>query len=360
MFSVPLVIRQLNNLLYNTKNLRRTGTLCQFFKQSIAVVSHKMRADLEWILAPYFVHLAIILNMHSKDINTFYDQYVDGEVSVEKSFSGYFDLLLWENLQKDVFACERLQRKPFYKIALLNGKAIYDSKGRQISVSGNTIVFTSPLSRFSFKTEDENFDGRYCVCSESFLKGTSRLSLNNWPVFKDRGIYVKSLNHKEYHELLHLFNDIEHEYQSDYPFKNELIKNRIFDVIHYIQKLDKNLFRGTPAPEESLEERFFQILENAFISIRPEMPLEDKSPAYFAQILATSVDHLNKTMKRVTGKTTVSLIHERILEEANVLLKHTVYSIKEIAWCLNFQETSHFQNFYKKRTGCTPLQYRSG
>lgn len=85
-----------------------------------------------------------------------------------------------------------------------------------------------------------------------------------------------------------------------------------------------------------------------------------KTPLYFATKLNCTVDHLNQTLKKVTGKTTQQLIQERIIEEAKVLLKHSNYSIKEIAWSLHFQETSHFVNFYKKHTHQTPLQYRQG
>lgn len=296
--------------------------------------------------------------MYNADINTFYDQYINSEFSAENSFSGHFDFLLWENLQKDASACSRYQRKPFYKIALLRGEAIYYSGNQQIRISGNTIVFTDPMIRFSFETIDESFDGKYCVCSESFLRGTSKLSLSNWPVFKDRNIYVQSLSNEQYRELLRIFNEIEDEYKSDYLFKEELIRNRVFDMIHYTQKLNKNLFEFIQIQEESLEDRFFKILHNAFFNISKEMPLEDKSPAYFAGLLFTSVDQLNKVIKRVTGKTTQGFIHERIIEEANVLLKHTNYTVKEIAWSLHFHETSHFQNFYKKQTNRTPLEYR--
>lgn len=296
--------------------------------------------------------------MNPEDINVFYDHYVDGEFSVKNSFSGHFDFLLWENLKKDLSACARFQRKPFYKIALLRGEAVYDSGSRQISVSGNTIVFTDPMIRFSFKTTDETLSGKYCVCSESFLRGTSRLSLSNWPVFKDRNIYTQSLSDAQYSELLRIFNEIENEYRSDYPFKEELIRNRVFDIVHYTQKLDKGLSEFVLTQEESLEDRFFKLLDNAFFNVSREMPLEAKSPAYFAQLLFTSVDQLNKAVKRATGKTTLALIHERIIEEANVLLKHSTYSVKEIAWSLHFQETSHFQNFYKKQTHLTPIEYR--
>ncbi|SEW53479.1 helix-turn-helix domain-containing protein [Chitinophaga arvensicola] len=297
--------------------------------------------------------------MYNTGINNFYDQYVNDGRSAEKRFSGHFDFLLWENLQKDVAACAKFQRKPFYKIALLEGEAVYHSGNKQITISGYTIVFTDPLIRFSFKTSDENFNGRYLVCSEPFLRGTSKISLNNWPVFKDRNIYTQSLSSEQYAELLRIFNEIQHEYKSDYIFKEELIRNRVFDVIHYTQKLNNSLSDFIPAQEESLENRFFKLIENAFFNISKEMPLEDKSPAYFAQLLLTSVDQLNKALKKLTGKTTQTIIHERIIEEANILLKHTNYSVKEIAWCLHFQETSHFQNFYKKQTGHTPLDFRN-
>lgn len=297
--------------------------------------------------------------MSGAEIDRFYDQHVNVAHPGKQSFAGHFDFLWWKDLQKDLLACERLQRKPFYKIALLKGEAVYESKDQTVAISGYTIVFTSPLTRFSFKTTDTHFDGKYCVCSESFMRGTGRVSLMNWPVFRDKSIYTKSLNVKQYDELLQLFNEIEKEYQSDYPFKEELTRNRVFDIIHYTQKLDTGSLEIRSVPDESLENRFLKMLDHAFIGIRPEMPLEDKSPAYFAQLLYTSVDHLNRMLKKTTGKTTLSLIHERIIEEANILLKHTAYSVKEIAWCLHFQETAHFQNFYKKHTGITPLEYRN-
>lgn len=301
--------------------------------------------------------------MHNSDIDIFYHQYVNGDSSGKNSFAGHFDFLLWEDLQKDLAACGRFQRKPFYKIALLQGEATYDSGHGKIVISGYTIVFTDPMIRFSFETVDETFDGKYCVCTASFLRGTSKLSLNHWPVFKDRNIYTQSLNEEQYGELLRVFNEIEVEYKSDYILKEELIRNRVFDVIHYTQKLNKDLLELIPGQEGnqegSLEERFFKVIDNAFFNISKERPLEDKSPAYFAQLLFTSVDQLNKVIKNTTGKTTQAYIQERIIEEANVLLKHTTYSVKEIAWSLHFQESSHFQNFYKKQTHHTPLEYRN-
>jgi AraC family transcriptional activator of pobA len=297
--------------------------------------------------------------MNSSDINIFYDQYVDGKHPSDDGFLGHFDFLLWKDLRKDLSACERLQRKPFYKIALVSGTAIYQSKSRKIPISGYNIIFSAPLSRFSFTTNDEQFEGRYGVCSETFLKGTSPFSLATVPIFQSSDLYVKALSEVQYHDLLILFEQIQNEHKSTYPYKEQLIRNRIFDVIHYVQKLDEKFYNGVTTSEESLEERLLKMLENAFFNIGKDKTLESKSPSHYASLLNTTVDHLNKVLKNSMGKTTQTIIQERIIEEANVFLRHTRLSVKEIAWCLHFLETSHFQNFYKRQTGVTPIQYRT-
>lgn len=296
--------------------------------------------------------------MRISDIETFYAQYVDRTQLQEESFLGHFDFILWKDLQKDLSACKQLQRKPFYKIALVSGNAIYQSKSTQIPISGYSIVFSAPLARFAFKTNDPHFFGKYCVCSDTFLRGTNQFNLPILPIFKDKDIYVKSLSEIQYEELMLLFNQIDTDYKSDYPYKEQLIRNRVFDIVHYVQKLDERFYKIETTEDVNLENRFFLLLENVFLNINMEKILISKSPSYYAGLLNTTVDNLNNVLKKSTGKTTQSIIHERIIEEANVFLRHTDHSVKEIAWCLHFQETSHFQNFYKRLTGRTPIEYR--
>lgn len=292
------------------------------------------------------------------DISSFYEQYLGGKPVEKNNFLGYFDTFSWQHLKGDLSDCDQLQRKPFYKIALLKGEATYHSNDEPICIKGKTIVFIDPMTRCRFRTDDKKFTGKYCVFSESLIKGSAKVALAEWPVFKSNGIYTQSLTDKEYEKLADIFQDLETEYQTTYTFKEDLIRNRIFDIIHFTQKIKPSDGAVPKAQHESLSSLFFNSLENAFLNISIASPLQNKTPAHFAQLLNTTVDRLNKTLKNTTGKTTQSLLHERILQEANVLLRHTSYSLKEIAWCLKFQETAHFQNFYKKYTHRTPLEYR--
>jgi AraC-like DNA-binding protein len=78
----------------------------------------------------------------------------------------------------------------------------------------------------------------------------------------------------------------------------------------------------------------------------------------YAGMLHVSANHLNRTIKSQSDKTAHELIDEMILMEAKALLRQTTFSIAEIAYQLDFSDPSHFNKFFKKLTGITPLQYR--
>lgn len=195
--------------------------------------------------------------MSQKEIQLFYNEYIQSGELEQTNYTGHFDILYWSDLKKDLSACERLQRKPFYKIALLKGDAKYLNNEEELIISGYTIVFTDPLTRSSFNTEDENFEGIYCLCTESFLRGTAKINFRNWPVFQERKVFAHSLSNTDYKDLLAIFNQIKLEDNSDYPFKEQVIRGRIFDIIHYVQKRISTTKHILKYNEDSLDERFF-------------------------------------------------------------------------------------------------------
>lgn len=288
----------------------------------------------------------------------FYAQYLPGK-STNNDFIGYFDFLEWDSLKENIDQCNIPQRKLFYKIILMNGEAQYNCNGYVNNISGKTIVFIHPLIKSSFYSADNEFSAKYCMFNDSFLNGTSKFKLMNFPLFSTNNVYIQNLSEERYRYLLSRFREIKDECNSSYEFKEQLIQNKIFDIIHYVLKLNDNKTISDVYPKQELLQSFFNLLENRFSNIDLQNPLLDKSPSHFAIQLHTTVDYLNKTIKSQTGKTTNTFIQARIIEEANVFLRYTQYSIKELALCLNFKETSHFINFYKKHTKLTPQEYRS-
>ena len=80
--------------------------------------------------------------------------------------------------------------------------------------------------------------------------------------------------------------------------------------------------------------------------------------ADYANKLNVTADYLNKTVKSITGKSAKDHIQTKIIIEAKRSLLFSDISSKELAYELGFEESAHFNNFFKKITGQTPSEFR--
>jgi len=78
----------------------------------------------------------------------------------------------------------------------------------------------------------------------------------------------------------------------------------------------------------------------------------------YAGELAVTADYLNKTVKNLTGKSAKDHIQSKLITEAKRSLLFSNISNKELAYELGFDESAHFNNFFKKITGQTPSEFR--
>lgn len=85
---------------------------------------------------------------------------------------------------------------------------------------------------------------------------------------------------------------------------------------------------------------------------------DNRQLKFYAGKLNTTIGTLNEACKKSSGKTASSLINERVLLEAKMLLSATALSVKEIAANLKFSDAPHFVNFFRLNTNLTPGQYR--
>ena len=103
---------------------------------------------------------------------------------------------------------------------------------------------------------------------------------------------------------------------------------------------------------------FMDLLERQFPIESPDKPLQLKTAQDYANNLFVHVNHLNRSVKNVTGKPTTILITERVVREAKALLKFTDWNVSQVAYSLGFEYPSHFNSLFKKVTGVTPTSYR--
>lgn len=80
--------------------------------------------------------------------------------------------------------------------------------------------------------------------------------------------------------------------------------------------------------------------------------------ADYAEMLYITAGHLNDSVKGVFGRNAKNLIDEKRIMEAKRLLYLRNFSVKEIAYELNFEDDAYFNRFFKKHTGLTPVFFQ--
>ncbi len=83
---------------------------------------------------------------------------------------------------------------------------------------------------------------------------------------------------------------------------------------------------------------------------------EYKSPKDYALLMHMTEKHLNRICKTCLNKTTSQLIIERVMLEAKRRLAFADSSVSQIAEELGYSNTSYFIQFFKKKTGKTPIR----
>jgi AraC-like DNA-binding protein len=156
-----------------------------------------------------------------------------------------------------------------------------------------------------------------------------------------------------------IFKKMIEEQQTDYSFKDDLIRNYIHLIIHEALKMQpsEKLSQDKNAAAR-ITRVFMELLERQFPIESPERPLLLRTAQDYADNLSVHVNHLNRSLKEVTGKSTTTHINERITSEAKAILQHTNWNIAEVAYSLGFEYPTYFNNFFKKMTGKNPKALR--
>ncbi|MCB0373754.1 MAG: AraC family transcriptional regulator [Muricauda sp.] len=255
----------------------------------------------------------------------------------------------------------RYDRRSYFKISLIHGKNKAEYADKEIQITDKALLFASPKIPYHYVPQDEDQSGYFCVFTENFLsKDKSGIILDNLPLFQPGGLPIFNITSEDYDQLEQLFQKIDRELSSDYPFKFDLIRAYVIELLHIGQKLQPvQPVENTHSAATRITELFVELLERQFPVNTPTQRLLLRTANDFAERLAVHPNHLNKVLKETTGNTTTAVIHSRIYEEAKILLDHTDWNISEIAFSLGFEEVAHFSNFFKKHASTSPIKYRS-
>lgn len=251
-------------------------------------------------------------------------------------------------------------RRAYYKISLVRGQNRAEYADKVIEIEKQALVFATPKIPYHWVPANYDQAGYFCIFSADFMaKSKSGVSIDELPIFSPSGFPIFQLTDEEAANIEQIFRKMESEIASDYLYKYDLLRNYVLELIHTGQKL----LPGTISANKSnginrVASLFNELLERQFPIESTMQKIELRTANDYAKQLSVHVNYLNRAVKTATGKTTSTIIAGRISQEAKVLLKQTNWNISEIAYCLGFDEVSHFSNFFRKQNGISPLQFR--
>ncbi|NQX39246.1 AraC-type DNA-binding protein [Pedobacter steynii] len=260
-----------------------------------------------------------------------------------------------------VNAVPTYNRRDFYKICINTGRSLIHYANKGIQTEGTIAFFGNPRIPYSWEVISPTYTGYACVFTEDFLKSHERFeSLQQSPLFKIGGTPIFQLDEGQKLFMTSIFQRMLAEQDTTYFFKEELMCNYINLLIHEALKMQptENFFKHKNASSR-ITSLFLELLERQFPIESPKQPLSLRTAQDYANGLAVHVNHLNRSVKEVTGKSTTTHVSERVISEAKALLIHTDWSIADIGYALGFEYPTYFNNFFKRITGTIPKSLRA-
>ncbi len=247
-------------------------------------------------------------------------------------------------------------RRDYYKISFILGVGRLHYGDKIVEVNKPAILFASPLLSYAWEALSEEQNGWFCLFNESFLTAASgHLTGQHISLLEAQDTTLLFVDDVQQQVFADIFKKMMTEISSTYTYKYEVLRNYLELMIHELVKMQHDHHpENKLSASARLTHTFMELLERQFPIDSPDKALQLRTANHFAERLSVHVNHLNRSVKEVTGKTTTALIASRITREAIALLKYTNWDVAQIAYALGFEYPSYFHIFFKKQTGLTP------
>jgi AraC-like DNA-binding protein len=251
------------------------------------------------------------------------------------------------------------RRIDFYKISFLTGNNRLEYADKLLELNQPALVFSNPLIPYKWERRSEDaVNGAFCIFTEAFFRQFGHI--RDYPLFQPGTTPVFILSAEQAVTIAGIYERMLTEIRSDYTYKYDVLRTLVFELIHLALKMQPastSIYANSNAAVR-ISTLFLELLERQFPIESTSHQIALRSPSEYASQMAIHVNHLNRALRETSGKTTSKLIAERLVQEAKTLLRHTTWNVGEVAWSLGFEERSHFINFFKKNTRCSPGAYR--
>ena len=240
--------------------------------------------------------------------------------------------------------------KEGYIKAIINRKEFQVVKNDVLVVQGGSIIemvsSSSELRIIGMAFEDNSGEDTF---------GASVINVGSYIMHRSVPLLIH-LNEAEMQSHIELYKSIQKLYMSTDPaYRGDIVKGYLLVATGTFLNLMKNKSLDSDIDFDSRRE------QKLYIQFMDDLQLyacKERTVSFYADRCCVSPKYFSKMIHRVSGKTPLQLIRERVIVEAKVLLNSTNMSVQQIADSLNFPNDSFFCRYFRQEVQMSPARYR--
>jgi len=299
------------------------------------------------------------MDIHQSSVHFKTVSQMHGAIGIEMPKHPLFSILRFEDLPEVKTGQRTRLISDFYQISLKMQSPCKMQYGQTTYDFDEGVISCFAPKQVSFIDEDFVFakSGWILTIHPDFL-----LSYPLGKKIKDFGFFDYAVNEAlimsddEQKSVETIFEQIDREYRLPIDnFSQDLIIAILEVLLSYCNRYYNRQFITRKVVSNDLLSRFERILKT---HIDNEIKAELPTASALAAELNMSSKYLSDCLRQLTGQTTKQLIHEKLVEQAKMLLSTTELSVSEIAYRLGFEYSQSFSKLFKNKTNQTPVEFR--
>lgn len=261
---------------------------------------------------------------------------------------GHFEFYTLEWMSKNglLHTDNQVRLKYFEIIWFRSGSGVLQVDSKAHTISNNLVYFLTPGQLRHYQAND-NYYGYYISFSKDFLcfggaYSKTALWLESYNI--NMNIPAIEADDDMQNEIENIGQKMKKEFSNYYLLRSEILSGLLnILMIHFSRKFLTCNDEMAYTKDAELVRNFKILLKKWFIT--------KKLVADYASELCVTPNHLNRTVKKITGFTASHHIQQYIILEAKRQAIHSNGSMKEIAYLLGFDNLAHFSKFFKNNSG---------
>lgn len=255
--------------------------------------------------------------------------------------------------QGDIILFDTAMNAPLNLVWTRDEKTIIDFEGQHYTLPKNTIICLTHFFEVNFLSLESAFVIKfnrefYCVIdhdAEVGCKGILFFGANQLPNFQIPDNELEKF--ETVWKMFHL------EFETKDEMQLEMLQTMLKRFLILCTRIYKsqNQLTAIQLEENNIIREFNYLVEQHF---KTKHSVQD-----YADMLNKSSKTLSNLFGKISDKSPIQIIHERIAIEARRNFIYTDKSVKEIAYDLGFEDIQTFSRFFKKMEGLSPLDFKN-